>query len=836
MYILHATDQIVDETKCNEIEGLTINSTPETTGVTSFVSDAGVCAGVPVQPVTGFSAGTPEVQDLKEYFRRPRMISTFVAATARSNLLALTIDDGLIFVNWFPQGFDRLLGVEGVRFNMVFTLTTSSNPFHQGCLAMSYQYGYKLGDPDVVPRYLSNALVTNLPHVRLDFATETMVQLTVPWLLPEDWATTGLNVTDFGILAVNQILPTPSLTNSSAPVLKLYVHLEDLELIGSAPASREFVVAQSGLATTNMVRTVANFVNKASVVDQELKKTKVISKTLGGVKSVLDYANRIPLLSSISGSLSWANDIARGVASVFGYSKPRDSRNPARKYTTDYVGDINVDMPNAAWSLSPFASNRIQVDSTLGGIDQDEMAFAYILSKYSQIFMGSINVADAVGARIYATAVCPTHFWFRTNNSRPGGNIAWPGFADASTNVVQPSTIAYFAQMFRYWRGGLKFRFHFGKTKFHGGRVLIGFVADTRDSTNTNPIGNSIPATEVVASLVQPFSYSKIFDLRDDNVVEFDVDWLSPNLYISTNGSIGGLTMTIVDPLIANGEASTTINFLVEVCAKEDFQLSFPSPISMAAATGATSLAFRESGLGVINHREPAEYTAGEHVASVKQLIMIPSSTSVTVANTTTNSTTLPPWNFYPRWTMAVPMSATSQQVFAFHRGGLIAHCYAFFNGSTSYHVYSDGDAIGLRTAVYYAPSDASVPSPFGAASPYSKTTTTGVPVIFTNRASVHFEVPLYSKYARLPQANYWTAAGGAARNWQPNSIGLRVNSKYTATLPTIVTRNSSGVSRIVVMQIAAADDARLAGYLGPPPVITFQNAQAVSPELSSNL
>jgi hypothetical protein len=107
--------------------------------------------------------------------------------------------------------------------------------------------------------------------------------------------------------------------------------------------------------------------------------------------------------------------------------------------------------------------------------------------------------------------------------------------------------------MFRYWRGGIKFRFTFAKTKFHGGRVMVAFVPATYDTATNAVLSNPVPAPETTGGLVQPFQQSAIFDLKDSNTFEFHVPYISARPWLSTFGTVGGVTMLVMDRLVTSG-------------------------------------------------------------------------------------------------------------------------------------------------------------------------------------------------------------------------------------------------------------------------------------------
>lgn len=818
-----AKDEISDTQECAQIEGLSINNTPETTGVTAFHDEAAVCSVIPYQaPTVAFGAGTSLGQDLKEYFRRPRLVNTGSLATTNVNLVLRDLNRVVIFDTLFPGGGVRLDGVEGVRFDMVFTVTVAANPFHGGTIALSYQYDGLSTDPDQWCRARLSAACTNLPHVRLNVAEETMAQLTIPWLASVDYQPlTGTYDRVLGTLALNQIVPTPSLVSSPLPTYKLFIHLENLELIGATATAEQFVTPQSGLRTSQP--------SGVAAVLKEMKENRLLSRGLNaGSRVVSAVAGAVPSLAAIGGPLSWALRKAAGVASVFGYSKPRDLTLPSRVYRSDYIGEMNVDMPSAAYSLAVTAENMLRVDTTLTGSDMDDMSLTYITTKYSQINLTSLATTDVTGTRIWATLNCPMHFWYRTGGTKPFCNLAPPN-AGVTSNVLYPSNLMYWGTMFRFWRGGIKYRFSFGKCKLHAGRVMVGFVPFGVQTNRNGAQTSSIPALEVAASLPQPFSYSATFDLKDASVFEFEVPYLSSFLWTTCNGYTGGVTMTVLDPLIANGEAASTIPLLIEVAGMDDFEFSCPCPSAATVATGNTGqTVFTQSGLNIDNSREVDEYTMGETIKSAKQLLMVPSSVIFDVTDSTESNTNLPLFSYLPRWTNAIPFANPSTNFFASSYQTLIAGCYAYWSGSTSYDVYADSESDRCMMQIAHNPADnGGVPG--AARSLYSGGNRNQAVRLTTGRNALHAQVPCYGYFARIPVRDNYAAA--VVRNFAPGATTM--GSTYNYVVPVLRVRNTTGRPVRINLSISGGEDARFGVYLGPPLINLFNTLQTVSPEAS---
>lgn len=479
-----------------------------------------------------------EKQDLKEYFRRPTLVATgTMGSGSNAPYLNTPVNMGTIFSTYFPSGLSRLAGVYAVRFKMVYTLQVATTPFHQGVVCMNWQYNAGF---NAYARQMSSATCTHIPHVRLDLAQDTMVQLHIPFMYPAEALPLSGTTLNYGFIGINPIVRIGSAAAITDPTYKLYVHLEDLELYGAVPQSgTNLITLQSG---------------RKKPVDEEFENDAYpLSSGLHAGSRVFKWiAKGVPMLSSLAGTPEWFLGKAAALARFYGYAKPQIQDPIVRMTNMSTVAECNVDIPSSTVMCAPFASSALRVDGTFSGSDVDEMSLAYVLSQPSQVCRFLFTTATATNAVLYATPVSPAAFWFRAFSTLPACNVNPPALATTGTFCFFPTNLFYFASMFRNWRGGLRFRFTFGKTKFHAGRVLVTYVPtpteelDVKDAPYT--VKAVLPDTQLTG--LNPFGYSAIFDLKDTNVFTFDVPFVSPRPWASFKESTGSLTMCVTDPLL----------------------------------------------------------------------------------------------------------------------------------------------------------------------------------------------------------------------------------------------------------------------------------------------
>lgn len=801
-----------DDTECSTMDAsMTINGTVAPAGVTEFAQEA--CEAVDAlgdyMPMA-LAMPQPDLQDIKAYFARPRLIGrsnfTFGSTVA---LMNAAIDESLsALTTWFPQFRQRLVGAYGIRFAVNFRLQVAATAFHQGILALAWQYG-----PTSAPtfsRYDKSYACTNVPHVRLDISEDTMVELKVPFMHPHEFLEVTNNnayTSPYGAIAVTPILPSVSIAGIQPATLDLYVYLTDIELFGAAVDNGATVTLQAG----------------SSLITQEVKKSKVVSGTLSNMAKISGFiAKGIPSLAAIAGPAAWALDTASGIAKYFGFARPMIQDPASKVYRTGYGNEYQVDLPMVGDTVAAFQGNTLCIDTSLGGTDIDEMSLSFLTKQWSQACRLQVSTANSHGTAIYSAPVTPGVFWFRAGTTTPFSNIQRPvssaSLISQSGNCFYPTTLCYISSFFRYWRGSIKFRFTFAKTKLHGGRYMVTYNPNNQITFGSLGVYGSVKGPEVVGGNQQPYGNSMIMDLKDGNVFEFTVPYVSTAPYRPYDSTIGGITIMCIDPLQATATVSSVVPLLVEVCGGDDYELgNFSGNFFPLQPAGSV---YTQSGGGLISTttKSPTDMTMGERIMSIKQIIQIPNPEEFTMLAETSVNRYIAPWFVNTTYTNVVastglPNLANAGGVMdgGANCGGALAKCYAFVKGSTDFHVYPTdpqtsvrvfqnadigGTAAGKPTALNRQAFPSSVPSVFQ--SP-------GMPV--------HTRLPSFQPFVRV----------------STNSL----DTVYTSEYPTILTgfQNQYGnfykfhatnqTSRGVVLYVSrsAGDDAQCAHFMGPVPI-----------------
>jgi hypothetical protein len=685
---------------------------------------------------------------------------------------------------------------------MVLTLQIAATPFHQGLICLSGQYGFTPnGHYD---RALESCTATNLPNVMLDLSSDTMVQLHLPFIAPGEYCDirTGGNETNYIRWNLNNLVPVPSIAGMGPPTYQVFLHLEDIELFGATPNTLNNVVLTAG--------------RKLSPVTEEFEKEShpYSSALYSAGRAVHFIAKGVPSISSIGGPVAWALGKAAGVVRYFGYGKPAVTDPVMRIFRQDNIGEFNTDVASSCMVLAATAANTTAISPQVGCSDVDEMALSYVTSRWGQMAVFSYGTGISPGSLLYGTVITPLAFYFRNYTTLPAYNKPLSQVGDVTGNSKQPTHIMFAAGSFKQWRGGLKFRFTFAKTKMHAGRVMVAFnpyyVTTGFNALMTAPTTAQFPTYGVNGP--DPFGYSAIFDLKDGNVFEFKVPFVCPTPYAAINSITGALAMYVADSLIASSVVSSSISVVVEVAGDTDFELANPASIMFPVHNKGTISV--QAGRVLSESPEVLnQHTMGEVITSVKQLIAIP---AIRVRTRASLSSVIPPWYYQPTPSVLVPASGR-MPAYGFTFGGNWASCYTFLKGGTDVHAWS---TVADNSFTIYQ-----LPNPGGfdvvQQNPNNRGHSNSCSM-YTCQSSIHARLPGFFPTTRVFTyiANLLTGAGVNFPN-NPYGSGTSVtpydgiNAVYVLGVDQIVPSPED----LYYFSRNASDDAQLGLYIGPPPI-----------------
>jgi hypothetical protein len=529
----------------------------------------------------------------QDWFGRPGLLSY--------GSLAIT-DGPTTFGHWrlfkdlieTPYYANKLSGRYMINANVRVKLQVNANRFIMGryILAWLPDGGATGATRDLwtnMHRHCKTA-ITQLPHVEIDLATQTEVELCIPYtsfmlgyMQGNKAGTTSYG--DTGSVFIYPYSPMVTTAGSTSIAYSLWASFENVELGGVALPQSDIVAKE-----------------QMSVSDG------VVSSTLNKISRTANVLGKIPLLSAMASTTSWGASILANAARIWGWSKPSEIGAVTR--VTPYLLTYNsvCDTADTAQPLSLFADNHVCVAPGFASTDQDEMSFDYI--KSIPAYLGTFPWASTASkdANILTWNVSP----FNANVPTTVSSIVFNNY----------TPMGYLASQFAYWRGGMTFTLKFVKTEFHSGRLMVSFNPYSRLTTASPPTNNVADS---------PYILRQIIDIRLQSEMRFTIPYQSVLPWTKWSDSIGTFEVAVLDKLVFPATVPNTIQILLEVSAADDFEVAAPipyqnvemasvfeyqsdiAPIISATDLGGSSL--------TTDPVADSEYCIGEKVNSVRSLL-----------------------------------------------------------------------------------------------------------------------------------------------------------------------------------------------------------------------
>jgi hypothetical protein len=491
---------------------------------------------------------------------------------------------------------NKIDGFGLVRGTFCAKLFCNANPFQQFRLLLHYlPSASSYTDPSYVAMHNATiATKTTQKHVELD-ARMTSVTLKMPYIGPYTFFDRKSQLVDWGTFYVSVISPYSSGVSGLASVdVGLYIWFEEFEL--AAPLCPQSSIKGRRPKNRNVVKLSGEADTKPGPVSTTLRAVS------GFARGVAD----VPMLGTFAKEVSWAADIAAGIASYFGWSRPLLTTAPGVMTRQMNRYSANSDGIDSSYPLALSYSNKLAVTDCCTVVEEDEMSFAYLKTIPSLVEQSPWFSSNATGTSLYNKLISPVSI--RQVSTKTVGSKV--------TTYGTGPPINYLSQHFGMWRGSIKLRISLVKTEFHTGRLQITWT----------PYSN-------VGSLVVPTlgtslaSLREIVDISCTNEIELTLPYYNSSNYLPTDVPSGRLDIFVLNDLRQPETCADNINLLFYYSGGPDFEFQAPittGNITFSPQVGGCEPIVDEVVGGDPSHSLSTMYSSlsvGEHFTSVKQLI-----------------------------------------------------------------------------------------------------------------------------------------------------------------------------------------------------------------------
>jgi len=558
-----STQDVGASTTLNATGNPVPNTAAESQQITVFADDSAVTKASVLSTRTDphdllYTMVEDTPNEITDFLSRPQPVlrSTWDPADPQVALTPSTY--GYTAYTWnleFPKALfevgdyvEKLRRYAYFRADVCMRIMVNGSPMQQGKLWCWFApFTHEIDQSRIfLPQHLAG--ITGFPGGELDVSVGNTVELRIPYVSPYPFINMIYGIGSIGDLHISIINPV-----TIQPVdLVVYAWFENVRLHGPTAASLGIAAEAQ---RTNLLERLREL-----ELHQEVIAQGAVSDISGAVASVSNSLSNIPMLGEVARPLGWMASLVHHVSSALGFSKPSEVTRPAVIVNVPAAGFTNCDMPDNSVALSTTKCPGVGSSKGLFGTDVDEMDITYMVKKSCLLTQFLWDSSQTRDTELSTISVAPTASSTKTFTVGTETKTMW-----------YPTTLAFVASMFQYWRGGIKYRISVAKTAFHTGRMRVVFI----------PQG--FPGVTYANS---HNSYQWILDLRTGSELEFTIPYLyytpwrkvkfEKFLQVNSATATGLLKFYIINELRAPDTVSPTVGVNVWVSGTDDTEFGVP--------------------------------------------------------------------------------------------------------------------------------------------------------------------------------------------------------------------------------------------------------------------
>lgn len=407
-----------------------------------------------------------------------------------------------------------------LRCGFKMTVKVNSTPYHQGVLVASWRPP-GLGTINELPQHTCawNA-------VMLSASQQDQCELHIPYIHQKPHWDLSVNLSVqtpiFWLTAINSLISSSPSISLSVPY-EIFVQMEDISVYGIQPQTTPTTVFKSRRTS------YSTFVSD-SRKDKEAEAKDMVGMAAKGA---------IQLVKPIISSIPFAPQIITMGKFLFG----------------------NLDKPSSQQAATITMERGHRAHALLKGEDFTEPLSQEPSFNVSQ----EVNMTtSAMGVTQYAQKPA---LYNQYTVTAPGTVDTFSAHPMVYLNAVrtEPDFLAFASSFYSYWRGSIKYMFHFVGTPFYSARFKI--------SVATTP---NIPASTTLSGGTG--YYSRIIDVKGDAFTSITVPYLNPQVWgmMQNTNDCSFLIIELLSPIQGSSLPASALYYVnVFRAAANDFQLSF---------------------------------------------------------------------------------------------------------------------------------------------------------------------------------------------------------------------------------------------------------------------
>lgn len=425
------------------------------------------------------------------------------------------------------------------------------------------------------------------------------VKFKMPWSTNRSFAKNGSWGTEIGTIVFFTASPLKSIDDNPSDIqVQVFVTLSNVKLIGpdptitvaaqgrrkkwKTPAPRERYnfapgekdalrrAVEAELEADRLQAGAASGQNAPIKKEAEEKSKKgVISGFVRNVGDIATLAAPIPIIGTVAGAIGAGAKALAPILESFGLTKPTSQMAPQPTYDVNNLELVHMTGLSRVNRLGPAPDDFVdQPVNAVPGQDWDPSIYEFIQRPgYLDAFQWSSS--GSVSGTLYECWVDPLL-------SADDAYVSPP-------YVVVPTPLAYMAQYFAAYRGGIKYFFTFIAHPFIKGKVRISFSPSGLFHTPLEEVGGDmisrtvdVQGTTTVEFTIPYFGELPWYPIQDIDGSNISIPYgMHSGAFAAKKGGWGKIRVSVVNPLIVT---DTVVDPIVDVLvfsgAAEDAQLS----------------------------------------------------------------------------------------------------------------------------------------------------------------------------------------------------------------------------------------------------------------------
>jgi len=443
---------------------------------------------------------------LEQWLSRPIPVVNVQAAVGED--LSLDIS---IWQSYFSQPSVRakLRNYPLMRCTMNVRVAVSATPFHYSNLQFSYT-------PLDNAQGILSVFDSGLRRMKIEYLSQTPgcvtsmitdntpIEMHFPYMAPVPMfrlfnpSSAVLGATDdyddvaiLGTFHLYTINPISAVSTDPSPIsIYIYAWLTDVELVSTTGTIIEVTTESNDNVDERKVGPVESMSSKAAVM--------------------LGKLSNVPVIGRFAQAASIGSSALSKISSLFGWSAPVMTTKPERIKNEPFYNAANLITYDTGKRITLDPKQELTVDPTCIGKKVDEMAISYINSRRSLFHTFTWTTTDdAFTVPIFRCGVTPTLLSLHSDSGR-----SWR----------MPTALCFAARPFNWWRGEIKFTFRIVVSKFHRGKIVLGYEPNMYQAQLVDSVSNTNK------------QFLRVIDLQETQEIEIVVKWNSNQAWLLIDG------------------------------------------------------------------------------------------------------------------------------------------------------------------------------------------------------------------------------------------------------------------------------------------------------------